>query len=98
MVSKSGKKQRLEATCEATYRVEKGGWSLAEATDAGTGFVRARTRLEIQGSPKFGFNLIMLPDGLMAADSWCADLDDAFESAEDMFGVSRDSWTKVEEP
>jgi hypothetical protein len=49
--------------------------------------------LEIQGTKRNGYNLVMAPKGFFTADSWFKTKQEALESAEELFGVAADGWT-----
>jgi hypothetical protein len=71
------------------------GWRIAVpdvASDWTYPAQERRVELEIQGDDKWGYHLVMCPEGLSFADSWHATLDDALESARDGFGVPLDAW------
>ena len=68
-------------------------WSLAPHRNADAKPTECDVHLEIQGSPKSGFFLLMSPDGFSTAD-YCYDtLKDAKESAKELFGVSDHEWS-----
>jgi hypothetical protein len=54
--------------------------------------------VEIQGEAKHGYHLIMMPEGLFAADAHCRTLEDAFEDAHEMFGITPEQWQQVISP
>lgn len=74
----------------------KNGWSLGPA-DAAEGHAAIATEcevlLEIQGTRRNGYNLVMAPTGFFTADSWFKTKQEALESAEELFGVRADEWT-----
>lgn len=73
----------------------KNNWGLGPADDVG-GTLRATTcevLLEIQGTRKHGYNLVMAPEGFFVADSWFKTKQEALESAEELFGVAIGDWT-----
>jgi hypothetical protein len=66
-------------------------WSL---DSNGEGFTKAEVNLEIQGTTKSGYNLVMSPKGFFTADYWFSTLEEAYEDAEEMFGVKKEEWKK----
>ncbi|MCU7797068.1 MAG: hypothetical protein KZQ75_08060 [Candidatus Thiodiazotropha sp. (ex Myrtea spinifera)] len=50
--------------------------------------------LEIQGSRRNGYHLVMSPEGFFTADYWYQTKDEAIDSALELFGVSEIQWEK----
>jgi hypothetical protein len=69
------------------------GWRVVDATSTSPHTAQRRVELEIQGDDKWGYHLVMSPDGLPFADSSHDTLEDALESARSLFGVPLDGWT-----
>jgi hypothetical protein len=69
------------------------GWRVVDATSTSPRTAQRRVELEIQGDEHFGYHLVMCPEGCTFADTWHATLEDAKESAREMFGVPLDGWT-----
>lgn len=74
----------------------KNSWGLGPG-DGARGSEAVATRcevlLEIQGTKKHGYHLVMSPDGFFTADSWFKTKQEALENAEELFGVVGDNWT-----
>ena len=68
-------------------------WALSPARLDETIFQDCDVALEIQGSPKHGYHLVMSPHGFFAADNWYSTQADALEAAQELFGVGPDQWT-----
>lgn len=57
--------------------------------------VRCPVALEIQGTDRDGYHLVMSPQGVFTADSWHPTLRDAVAAAEELFDVSEDGWVRA---
>jgi hypothetical protein len=53
--------------------------------------------LEIQGTRKHGYHLIMAPQGFFTADHWFESKQEALDNAQELFDIPPDSWA-VNEP
>ena len=82
----------IVATVNAKVFGTKNGWSLAPIEGKERESTDCEVLLEIQGTKKNGFNLVISPAGFFAADSWHETKQEALESAEELFGVSAESW------
>ena len=72
----------------------KNNWGLGPG-DRGSAAMATRCEvlLEIQGTKKHGYHLVMAPGGFFTADSWFKTKQEALENAEELFGVAAESWT-----
>jgi hypothetical protein len=70
----------------------KNAWSLARHRETDDPTEGVRVVLTIQGDTRSGYHLIQSPEGFFTADTWHPTLDDAFDAAHEMFGVSRGAW------
>jgi len=68
-------------------------WSLEPSPQKIEPCTECVTELEIQGDDKNGYNLVMTPEGFFTADYWYMSLQEAMESAEELFGVSTAEWS-----
>ena len=57
------------------------------------GSTESLIELEIQGDEINGYNLVMSPEGFFTADYWYETKEEAMESAEELFGVTRLEWS-----
>jgi hypothetical protein len=69
-----------------------GSWRIASADEPESMGVRVEMRLEIQGSPRDGFHLLMSPVGHFTADTWHETESEARRSALEIFGIPVDAW------
>jgi len=67
-------------------------WSLEPSSGIKERRTEALTELEIQGTEKDGYNLVMSPEGFFTADYWYETQKEAIESAEELFGVKEAEW------
>jgi hypothetical protein len=72
----------------------RNAWSL-ESDDPNEPRTETLVNLEIQGSNRDGYNLVMSPDGFFTADYWYETLDEAFEAGFDLFSVSKEQWKEI---
>ena len=80
------------AVTSARVRLLKGGWKLADSDDSSDHVRTLSIDLRIESDGKDGFHLVMTPTGLFTADTHHPSLEDAFETASELFGVSREAW------
>ena len=86
------KRTQLTCTAQASIRLLKGGWKIAEAED-GCEYVKSvQVSLSITGNKKHGYHLLMAPDGRSAADAHYDSIEDAMETATELFGVTEADW------
>jgi hypothetical protein len=90
MAKKSGPIS-IRAATRAKVFGSSNHWSLAPFPNGGDGRI-VDVNLEIQGSPKSGFNLVQSPEGYFTADTHCPTLEDAKADAQEMFGVLPTDW------
>ena len=67
-------------------------WKVAEPSDTSALVQRRRVELEIQGDGKNGYHLVMSPEGCFTADTWHETLEDAKDTAHQIFGVGPGDW------
>lgn len=72
----------------------KNAWSL-ESDDSNAPRTETLVNLEIQGSTRDGYNLVMLPDGFFTADYWYETIDEAFEAGFKLFSISKGQWEEI---
>lgn len=82
---------KFSTTVLATIFGTKNAWSL-EPDAPSVPRTETAVDLEIQGSPKDGYHLVMSPEGFFAADNWYATLEEAFADGLSLFSVSREVW------
>lgn len=81
-----------KATVELRVRGRQSAWQASRRDEAADGQL-TRTSLEIQGSSKQGFHLVVEPEGFFAADTWHETEQDARSEAEEAFGVLPGDWS-----
>ena len=81
----------FRTTVSATICGTKNAWSL-ESDPPSVPRTETAVDLEIQGSPKNGYHLVMSPEGFFTADNWYATLEEAFADGLRLFSVSREAW------
>jgi hypothetical protein len=69
-------------------------WKVASPTDSPTLVQEREVTLEIQGNARDGYHLVMSPTGCFTADTWHETVEDAKETAHQLFGVPPDRWTR----
>lgn len=87
--------ERLTAVGRARIWGTKNRWSLAPFPEAGSANRECEVKLEIQGTPKNGYNLVMYPAGFFAADHWYKTKPEALDDAREQFGVSVNEWKAI---
>ena len=78
--------KQIKATTEATIWGTRNAWSLTEGPEA-VQSKRVTVEVEIQGSRKAGYNLVISPDGFFTADYWYPTFEDVLADALDLFGL-----------
>ena len=71
----------------------KNRWSL-ESDKEEVDVTETEISLEIQGTKKHGYNLVMSPKGFFTADYYYSTKEEALEDALDLFGVKQTDWKK----
>lgn len=87
--------ESIVATVRSEIFGSKNNWGLGPADDArGRSAIATEcdVRLEIQGTRKQGYNLVMAPEGFFTADCWFKTKQEALECAQELFGVAADHW------
>ncbi len=72
----------------------KNAWSI-ESDKSNVPRTETIVELEIQGTYRNGYNLVMSPDGFFTADYWYKTIDEAFVAGQELFSVSKTQWRKV---
>ncbi len=87
--------ESIVATVRAQIFGSKNGWSLGAEAAGGRPVVATEcdVLLEIQGTKKHGYHLVMAPQGFFTADHWFETQQEALENAQELFGVAPESWT-----
>ena len=70
----------------------KNSWSLSPMTGKSGPGKLCNILLEIQGTAKNGYHLVMSPDGYFSADNWYVNIEDAIENAKELFGIKKKDW------
>jgi hypothetical protein len=83
----------IKTTKTVTIWGTSNAWSLEPQKGLSEASTESRTELEIQGDEKNGYNLVMSPEGFFSADYWYKTKEEAIESAEELFNVTRSEWT-----
>ena len=81
----------LVAKTTANVAGDHGSWRLASDREGSRSVITTVT-LRIEGENEQGFHLIKSPDGFFTADDWFLTIDEAFDAAEECFGVRRQDW------
>jgi hypothetical protein len=82
-----------KATAKAQVFGTKNAWSLSpihQGKDDGQECVVA---VEIQGDDKYGYHLVLAPEGFFAGNSWHESVRDAMDEALELLGVDQDQWS-----
>ena len=90
-----GERSLESMTTRKTVRIwgTRNKWSLAPHEDDPSAPSQERVVvLEIQGTPKHGYHLVMTPEGFFAADHHYASKEEALADAQELFGASVDDW------
>src|SRR4051794_29567181 len=88
----------LKADAEVLIRGYGNAWKVAEPSDTGPLVQRRKVELEIQGGGKDGYPLVMSPEGCFTADTWHEMVEDAKDTAFEVFGVPNDGWRQAIQP
>lgn len=83
----------IKAQKTVTIWGHSNAWSLEPETGKSTPSTQSVTELEIQGDDQNGYNLVMSPEGFFTADYWYESLQEAKESAKELFGVTEREWS-----
>jgi hypothetical protein len=85
----------LSLHARTTVRIfgTRNAWSLAANGRSEADGRNVLVSLEIQGSPRNGYHLVMSPDGFFTADSHYDTLDEALDAGSELFGVAHDGWS-----
>jgi hypothetical protein len=67
-------------------------WKVAEPSDPAAKVQERVVTLEIQGNIADGYHLVMSPIGGFTADTWHESVDDAKNTAAEVFGVLPGDW------
>lgn len=67
-------------------------WKVAEPSDPPASVQERVVTLEIQGNAADGYHLVMSPAGCFTADTWHESVEDAKDTAAEVFGVLPDEW------
>lgn len=84
--------QSLKATAEVLIRGYGNAWKVAGPSDTGPLVQRRKVELEIQSDGRDGYHLVMSPEGCFTADTWHETLEDAKDTAFEVFGVGPGEW------
>lgn len=90
----------MKLQCTVRARLHSRGrnsWRLAQPDDSPEDVQDRSVHLEIQGSEKHGYHLVMSPEGLFTADYHYPTQADALEDARELFGVEPTIWQEVED-
>ncbi len=82
----------MKASVVVPIRGSGNAWKVAEPCDPAAYVQEREVTLEIQGDGKDGFHLVMSPVGCFAADTWHETVEDAQDTALEVFGVRPDGW------
>lgn len=72
----------------------KNAWTI-ESDEPNAPRIETLVELEIQGTERDGYNLVMSPDGYFTADYWYKTIEEAFEAGQELFSVAKKQWRKV---
>lgn len=87
---------RILIQCSVKARIRsdaRSSWTVAEPGESGEAVRERDVHLEIQGSDRHGYHLVMSPEGLFTADHDYATKEQAIEAALEIFGAPPDGWT-----
>ena len=84
----------ITTTTKARVWGTKNAWSLSPLRIADEPNHECEVQLEIQGDDRNGYHLVMSPNGFFTADSWHQTIQDALDTARELFGVITDDWSK----
>lgn len=87
--------ERQSAVVRARIWGTENCWSLAPSPGAGSEDKECEVTLEIQGTPKNGYNLVMCPAGFFTADYWYKTKSEALDNARELFGVTVGEWKVI---
>lgn len=87
--------ERLVAVARVRVWGTENCWSLAPSPGVASANKECDVTLEIQGTPKDGYNLVMSPAGFFTADCWCKTKSDALDDARELFGIADDEWKDI---
>ena len=87
--------ERLAASVRVRIWGSRNCWSLEPTPGAGGASEECEVALEIQGTRKSGYNLVMSPAGFFTADSWYETKAEALEDAQELFGVTVGEWNVI---
>jgi hypothetical protein len=82
----------MKADAEVLIRGYANQWKVAEPSDTSALVQKRVVNLEIQGDAKDGYHLVMSPEGCFTADTWHETVEEAKDTALQIFGVSPDQW------
>ncbi len=68
-------------------------WKVAGPSDPPKHVQTREVSLEIRGNATVGYHLVMTPSGCFTADYWYESVADAQDSAEEIFGITRNGWS-----
>jgi len=82
----------MKCTVKSRIRLFKRGWKIAEECDDFKYVKNLNVKLSIDGNEENGYHLTMEPEDCFAADNHYESLEEAIESAYELFGVSITDW------